>query len=69
MPEKYINPSALNLVARFVKKQNLMVIEKYGKDNNLTDKQIKDIENKFLKLNNIYPNVIQKKTIELQQHL
>ena len=67
--QNYINPSILSLVSRIVKKQNIELIEAYGLENNLTPKEIQHLKTNYIKLNHIYPNVIQKKNREYLQTL
>jgi len=72
MPEntpKYINPSALALIARMVRKQNTQLLEEYGSRNSLSPKEITNLKNGLIKLNHIYPNVVQKKNREHLQTL
>ena len=67
--KNYINPSMLSLVSRYVKHQNIELLETYGKTNNLSVKEIEQLKNNFIKLNHIYPNVVQKKNREYLQTL
>jgi hypothetical protein len=67
--QKYINPSILSLVSRIVKKQNIELIDKYGTEHNLSPKEIQNLKTNYIKLNHIYPNVIQRKNREYLQTL
>jgi len=72
MPEntpKYTNPSALALIARMVKKQNTQLLDDYGARNSFSPKEIIDLKKNFIKLNHVYPNVVQKKNREYLQTL
>ena len=67
--QKYNNPSILSLVSRIVKKQNIDLIDSYGLANNLSSKEIQNLKTNYIKLNHIYPNVIQRKNREYLQTL
>jgi hypothetical protein len=67
--QKYINPSILSLVSRIVKKQNIELIDAYGLENNLSPKEIQSLKTNYIKLNHIYPNVVQRKNREYLQTL
>ena len=67
--QKYNNPSILSLVSRIVKKQNIELIDSYGLANNLSSKEIQHLKTNYIKLNHIYPNVIQRKNREYLQTL
>ena len=67
--QNYINPSILTLVSRIVKKQNNELIESYGLEHNLSPKEIQYLKITYIKLNHIYPNVIQRKNREYLQTL
>jgi hypothetical protein len=67
--QKYNNPSILSLVSRIVKKQNIELIDSYGLANNLSSKEIQNLKTNYIKLNHIYPNVIQRKNREYLQTL
>jgi len=67
--QKYINPSILSLVSRIVKKQNIELIESYGLEHNLSPKDIEKLKINYIKLNHIYPNVVQRKNREYLQTL
>ena len=67
--QNYVNPSILTLVSRMVKKQNIEFIDNYGLKNNLTPKEIEKLKENYIKLNYIYPNVVQKKNREYLQTL
>jgi hypothetical protein len=69
MSSKYINPSSLSLISKMIKIQNTELIENYGVKHNLNDIEITNLKNKLIKLNHIYPNVIQKKNREYLQTL
>ena len=67
--QNYVNPSMLSLVSRMVKNQNIELIENYGLKNNLSPKEIENLKENYIKLNYIYPNVVQKKNREYLQTL
>ena len=67
--QNYKNPSILTLVSRIVKKQNIELIQSYGIKNNLSQKDIEKLKNNYIKLNHIYPNVVQRKKREYLQTL
>ena len=72
MPEntpKYTNPSALALIGRFVRKQNTQLLDDYGDKHSLSPKQLTTLKTDLIKLNHIYPNVVQKKNREHLQLL
>ena len=72
MPEntpKYTNPSALALIARMVRKQNTQLLDDYGLRNSLSPKEIIALKKDLIKLNHVYPNVVQKKNREYLQTL
>ena len=69
MSNKYINPSSLSLIAKMIKIQNTELIDNYGIEHNLNGAEITNLKNKLIKLNHIYPNVIQKKNREYLQTL
>ena len=72
MPEntpKYTNPSALALIARMIRKQNTQLLEEYGSRNSLSPKELIALKTDLIKLNHIYPNVVQKKNRENLQLL
>tara|TARA_B100001142_G_C14090296_1_gene561014 strand:+ start:292 stop:519 length:228 start_codon:yes stop_codon:yes gene_type:complete len=66
---KYNNPSALALIGRFVRKQNTQLIDDYGEKHSLSPKQLTNLKTELIKLNHIYPNVVQKKNREYLQIL
>jgi hypothetical protein len=65
----YVNPSIITLMSRMVKYQNNELLERFGQNYNYTNKQIDDLKKKYIKLNHIYPNVVQKKNREYLQCL
>lgn len=65
----YINPSALTLISRMIKIQNTELIEKIGKEHYLSLNEIEELKRRLIKLNHIYPNVVQKKNREYLQTL
>ena len=65
----YINPSALTLISRMIKIQNTELIEKIGKEHELSLNEIDELKRRLIKLNHIYPNVVQKKNREYLQTL
>lgn len=67
--QKYNNPSVLTLISRIVKKQNNELIDDYGMEHNLSPKEIENLKKNYIKLNHIYPNVIQRKNREYLQTL
>ena len=67
--QKYSNPSILSLVSRMVKKQNNELIDNYGMKHNLSPKEIENLKINYIKLNHIYPNVVQRKNREFLQTL
>ena len=67
--QKYSNPSILSLVSRIVKKQNNELIDDYGMKHNLSPKEIENLKTNYIKLNHIYPNVVQRKNREYLQTL
>ena len=67
--QTYSNPSILTLVSRMVKMQNIELINKYGRINDLSPKTIQKLKTNHIKLNHIYPNVIQRKNREYLQTL
>ena len=67
--QNYNNPSILTLVSRIVKKQNNELIESYGLKHNLSPKEIQRLKTTYIKLNHIYPNVVQRKNREYLQTL
>ena len=72
MPEntpKYTNPSALALIARMVRKQNTQLLDDYGLRNYLSPKELRSLKTELIKLNHVYPNVVQKKNREYLQLL
>ena len=78
MPEntpKYTNPSALALIARMVRKQNTQLLDEYGARNSFSPKEIIALKKDLIKLNHVFPNVVQKKyhiylgKLELEQFL
>ena len=69
MSNKYINPSSLSLIAKMIKKQNSDLLDNYGIKNNLNENDITTLKHQLIKLNHIYPNVIQKKNREYLQTL
>jgi len=69
MSNKYINPSSLSLIAKMIKIQNTELIDNYGIKNNLNDSEIITLKTRLIKLNHIYPNVVQKKNREYLQTL
>jgi hypothetical protein len=72
MPEntpKYTNPSALALIARMVRKQNTQLLDDYGLRHSLSPKELKSLKKDLIKLNHVYPNVVQKKNREYLQLL
>jgi hypothetical protein len=66
---KYNNPSALALIGRYVRKQNTQLLDDYGEKHYLSPKQLTNIKTELIKLNHIYPNVVQKKNREYLQLL
>ena len=66
---KYNNPSALALIGRYVRKQNTQLLDDYGEKHSLSSKQLTNIKTELIKLNHIYPNVVQKKNREYLQLL
>ena len=69
MSSKYINPSSLSLISKMIKIQNTELIDNYGIKNNLNDSEIITLKTRLIKLNHIYPNVVQKKNREYLQTL
>jgi len=72
MPEnthKYTNPSALALIARMVRKQNNQLLDDYGLRNSFSTKELIALKKDLIKLNHVYPNVVQKKNREYLQLL
>ena len=67
--QNYNNPSILTLVSRIVKKQNNEIIESYGLEHKLSPKEIDHLKKTYIKLNHIYPNVVQRKNREYLQTL
>tara|TARA_B100001142_G_scaffold324106_1_gene375278 strand:+ start:29 stop:256 length:228 start_codon:yes stop_codon:yes gene_type:complete len=67
--QKYSNPSVLTLVSRIIKKQNIELIDHYGMKHNLSPKELENLKKKYIKLNHIYPNVVQRKNREYLQTL
>ena len=67
MTTKYKNPSALCLISKFVKNQNIELLETYARDNSLTNDELVKLKKKYLKLNYLYPTVIQSKSKEYLQ--
>tara|TARA_B100001093_G_C26145460_1_gene725178 strand:+ start:108 stop:338 length:231 start_codon:yes stop_codon:yes gene_type:complete len=67
MENKYKNPSALCLISKYIKNQNIKLLDNYAKDNNLTNTELIKLKKKYLKLNYIYPTVIQSKSKEYLQ--
>ena len=67
MTTKYKNPSTLYLISKFIKNQNVELLEAYAKDNNLTNAELINLRKKYLKLNYLYPTVIQSKSKEYLQ--
>jgi len=65
----YENPSIITLLSRMVKYQNNELLERFGQNYNYTDKEINDLKQTYIKLNHIYPNVVQKKNREHLQCL
>ena len=65
----YINPSALTLISRLIKNQNTALIEKIGQEHDLSLNEIEELKRRLIKLNHIYPNVVQKKNREYLQTL
>ena len=64
MENKYKNQSALCLISKYIKNQNIELLDTYAEDNNLSNTELKK---KYLKLNYIYPTVIQSKSKEYLQ--
>ena len=52
-----------------IKIQNTELIDNYGIKNNLNDSEIIALKTRLIKLNHIYPNVVQKKNREYLQTL
>jgi hypothetical protein len=72
MPEntpKYTNPSSLALISRMVRKQNTQLLDDYGLRHSLSPKEIISLKKELIKLNHVYPNVVQKKNREYLQTL
>lgn len=67
MTTNYKNPSTLYLISKFVKNQNVGLLDAYAKDNNLTNAELINLKKKYLKLNYLYPTVIQSKSKEYLQ--
>ena len=67
MTTNYKNPSTLYLISKFVKNQNVGLLDSYAKDNNLTNAELINLKKKYLKLNYLYPTVIQSKSKEYLQ--
>ena len=67
MTTKYKNPSTLNLISKVIKNQNIELLESYAKENSLSNEELLKIKKKYLKLNYLYPTIIQSKSKEYLQ--
>ena len=65
--KKYINPTAISLLAKMVKLSNISILEEYSVIKMLSAKQKEILFEKMLKPNNYYPIVIQTKNKEKLQ--
>ena len=65
--ENYINPAIINLIAKLIKYQNILVIDKYISDNNLTKDDETMLKKECIKPNFYCPTVVQKKNREKLQ--
>ncbi len=63
----YKNPNAINIVSKIIKHNNILLLEKYCEDNNLSEKDKKLIFDAYLKPNYYCPSVIQQKNKEKLQ--
>lgn len=67
MTTNYKNPSALHLISKHIKNQNVELLDAYAKDNSLTNQELVNLKKKYLKLNYMYPTIIQSKSKEYLQ--
>ena len=67
MTTKYKNPSTLNLISKFIKNQNIELLDSYAKENSLSNEELVKLKKKYLKLNYLYPTIIQSKSKEYLQ--
>ena len=67
MTTKYKNPSTLHLISKFIKNQNVELLEEYARDNDLTNEELIKLKKKYLKLNYLYPTIVQSKSKEYLQ--
>lgn len=64
---EYKNPTALHIVSQLFKKYQIDFIKKYAKDNDLDEENINKLINLYIKMNQYYPKVVQKKNREKLQ--
>ena len=63
----YYNPPPISVVAEIFRKNNIQIIREYVKKNNLDEKYIEILTREFLKINDCYPKIVQKKSKEKLQ--
>ena len=64
---KYYNPPPIYLVGEIFRENNIKIIEEYVKKNNIDEKYIEILTDEFLKINDYYPKIVQKKSKEQLQ--
>mgnify|MGYP003995939755 CR=1 FL=1 len=69
LQKNYQNPTALSLISKMIKKENIKIINKISKENYLDIKQKEDLLNIFIKPNYYIPYVVNSETKEKLQQL
>lgn len=69
LQKNYQNPTALSLISKMIKKENIKIINKMSKENDLDIKQKEDLLNTFVKPNYYIPYVVNSETKENLQQL
>ena len=63
----YYNPPPITIVAEIFRENNIQIIREYVIENNLDEKYIEILTREFLKINDCYPKIVQKKSKEKLQ--
>jgi len=69
LQQNYQNPTALSLISKIIKKENIKIINKISKENDLDIKQKEELLNTYIKPNYYIPYVVNSQTKENLQQL
>ena len=67
LDSNYYNPAPISVVAKMLRENNIKIITEFVKKNNLDEKYIDILTSEFLKINDCYPKIVQKKSKEKLQ--